>query len=379
MDLRVEKYGGSSVATITQMEAIAKHLVNRQRQGQATVVVVSAMGKSTNDLIAMAHQLDEAPSKRELDQLMATGEMVSISLLAMAIMAQGGDAISLSGAQAGIRVQGEHGAASIHTVDPTRLHQELAQGRIVIVAGFQGLGADGATYTLGRGGSDITATALAAALGCPAFIFTDVDGIHTVDPQLYPEAKCMHHLSYDEAMAMATYGAKIIEPEAVHIAKRDQIPIYIGRSLASTCGTIIDALPREQGDVVGMAVYRNIQWTTAEGPLCPTWLQSLRASHISTLFSLGEESAISIGLKPDDVPYAHRLIPPGTTLDGRHVDMITVVYRGEPSWLQDLPGKLAAAGCPTSYIHPGQSHISFVVEKEYATHAVNTLGRLLAL
>ncbi|MGL4391899.1 MAG: aspartate kinase, partial [Fusobacteriaceae bacterium] len=199
----VKKYGGSSVATTEKIKNIAKHLVETKNKGDEIVVVVSAMGKTTNALLKMAKEVADIPDIREVDTLISTGEQQSISLLSMAIKSLGAKAISLTGAQAGIKTTGVHTKSRIDSIDTKNLEKVLAEDNIVIVAGFQGVNENGDVTTLGRGGSDTSAVALAAALKCDCEIYTDVDGIYGIDPRVYKKAKKLSRISYEEMMEMA--------------------------------------------------------------------------------------------------------------------------------------------------------------------------------
>ena len=206
------------------------------------VVVVSAMGKTTDQLIDLAHQISDAPEDREMDVLMSTGETVSSTLMVMALHAMGHDAISLSGGQAGIRTDKVHRKARIMSINPKRMHAELEKGRVVIVAGFQGLtqDADADITTLGRGGSDTTAVALAAALGARACeIYTDVEGVYTADPRIVPEARKLDEISYDEMLELASVGAKVMHSRAVEVGGVYNIPILVASSFKEASGTLI--------------------------------------------------------------------------------------------------------------------------------------------
>lgn len=239
MSTIVQKYGGTSVATIDKIKAVAKQLIKRKKTGNSMVAVVSAMGKSTDRLIDMASKISSNPSKRELDMLISTGEQVTSSLLTMAIKEMGHSSIALTGFQAGIKTGNEHTEASILDIDIKKVKEYLNQGKIVIVAGFQGIDQRGDITTLGRGGSDTTAVALAAKLNCSCEIYTDVKGIYSTDPGAYPNAKKLDHISYEEMMEMASLGAKVIETRAVEMGKKYNVPIYIALNNGEDLGTYI--------------------------------------------------------------------------------------------------------------------------------------------
>ena len=240
MALIVQKYGGTSVADAERIKNVARRIAATKDKGNQVVVVVSAMGGTTDELIELAYQLAEEPSARELDLLLSTGEIVSSTLLAMALRDMGCEAISLSGAQAGIQTDSAHRQARILKVEGKRVVKELEAGKIVIVAGFQGVTGEMDITTLGRGGSDTTAVALAASLGASVCqIYTDVDGVHTADPRLTPEAKPLTEIGYEEMLELATYGAKVVHPRAVELGELYDIPILVASSFSDTPGTLI--------------------------------------------------------------------------------------------------------------------------------------------
>ncbi|MFC2045529.1 aspartate kinase [Chloroflexota bacterium] len=240
MALVVQKYGGSSVADAEKVRNVARHIALARDRGDQVVVVVSAMGKTTDELIKLAYQISDQPDNRELDVLLSTGEVVSSTLLTMALHSMGYRAISLSGAQAGIKTDSAYSRARILNIDPKRVVQELEKGNIVIVAGFQGTTDELDITTLGRGGSDTTAVALAASLGADICqIYTDVDGVATADPRLVPEAQCLAEISYEEMLEMATYGAKVMHPRAVELGELHKVPILVASSFNEGPGTII--------------------------------------------------------------------------------------------------------------------------------------------
>lgn len=227
MSVVVQKFGGSSVADVPKLERVAEKVVATRRSGVDVVVVISAMGKTTDQLLALAHEVDANPPRRELDMLLTTGERVSMALLSMAIQKRGQDAISFTGSQSGIMTNDRHFDARIIEVRPWRIEDELARGRVVIVAGYQGMSYRREITTLGRGGSDTTAIALAAALGADrAEIYSDVDGVYSADPRVVPEAKHLPELTYEQMQEMAEAGAKVLNSTAVEFAKRARIAIH---------------------------------------------------------------------------------------------------------------------------------------------------------
>ena len=241
----VAKYGGSSLATAGHILRIADHIAAQRADGAALVVVVSAMGDTTDDLIALAKQVSKLPDAREMDMLMATGELVSAALLVMALHDREIEAISLSGPQAGIRTDGSHGRARITGVEPARVRQELDNGRVVVVAGFQGsTGTEIAT--LGRGGSDTSAVALAITLGAKRCdIYTDVDGVYTADPRLVPDARRLASVGYEEMLELAHQGAKVLQTRSVELAWVHGLEVRVRHPQSDDDGTAITEVPVE--------------------------------------------------------------------------------------------------------------------------------------
>jgi aspartate kinase len=240
MALIVQKYGGSSVADAAKIRNVARRIAQAKDKGDQVVVVVSAMGDTTDELIELAYQVCQQPDMRELDHLLSTGEVVASTLLAMALHGMGYPAISLTGAQAGIRTDATYSRARIVKVDSKRLTRELGKGNIVIVAGFQGINEEMDITTLGRGGSDTTAVALAASLGAEECqIYTDVEGIYTADPRLLPEARKLDEVSYEEMLELSSYGARVMHPRAVELGELYSIPIVVASSFTQSEGTII--------------------------------------------------------------------------------------------------------------------------------------------
>jgi aspartate kinase len=240
MALIVQKYGGSSVADAAKIKNVARRIAATKDKGNEVVVVVSAMGDNTDNLLKLAYEMTKHPADRELDLLLSTGEVVSSTLLAMALEEMGYEAISLTGGQAGIRTDAAYSQARIVGVDPERIVNELDKGNIVIVAGFQGITEGMDITTLGRGGSDTTAVALAASLAAEVCqIYTDVEGVYTADPRIVPEARKVDEISYEEMLELATYGAKVMHPRAVELGELFHIPIMVASSFSQNPGTLI--------------------------------------------------------------------------------------------------------------------------------------------
>jgi aspartate kinase len=268
MALIVQKYGGSSVADAEKIKNVARRVAKTKDEGNQVVVVVSAMADTTDDLVKLAYQISEQPSDRELDVLLSTGEIVSSTLLAMALGSSGYKAVSLTGAQAGIHTDSSYSHARILRVDTKRVASELRRGNIVIVAGFQGVSGRRDITTLGRGGSDTTAVALAATLGAEVCqIYTDVEGVYTADPHLVPEAKKLREVSYEEMLELATYGARVIHNRAVELGWLYNVPILVASSFSDGPGTIIckEASMEVRNKVSGIAHDTNVAKITVVG------------------------------------------------------------------------------------------------------------------
>ena len=251
MSLIVQKYGGSSVANAEKILRVANRVIRAKKAGNKVVVVVSAMGDMTDDLIDLSKQINPDPEEREMDMLLATGEQVSIALLAMAIHKLGHEAVSFTGPQVGIMTDEFHSKARIQNIIPDRIKKALSEGKIVIVAGFQGQTPSGEITTLGRGGSDLTAVALAVALKAKhCEIYTDVDGIYTADPRVIPEAKKMDVITYDEILELASLGAKVMHSRSIEVGKKFDMPIWVCNSHKNVKGTLITKENKKMEEVV---------------------------------------------------------------------------------------------------------------------------------
>lgn len=258
-ELLVQKFGGSSLATAERVRAAAARVARSAEAGRPIVVVVSAMGDTTDELIALAYQVSPRPNERELDHLLSTGETVSATLLAMALHDLGQPAISLTAAQAGIRSTSVFARARITDIHPERIHSELGRGKVVIVTGFQALTEEQDVATLGRGGSDTTAVALACALGAQRCdILTDVEGIFTADPRVVPNARKVDEIGYEEMLELAQLGARVMHPRAVELAELYAMPILVSSSFSTASGTLIHRLPN--GDApMPMEIRKNVR------------------------------------------------------------------------------------------------------------------------
>lgn len=303
MALIVQKFGGTSVGSVERIQHVANRVIQEAERGNQVVVVVSAMGKTTDALVKLASDITDSPSKREMDMLLTTGEQVTISLLTMTLQCKGYEATSLTGWQAGIQTEAVHSNARIQHIDTTRIQRQLDSGRIVVVAGFQGCSEDGSITTLGRGGSDTTAVALAAALkAAKCDIYTDVTGVFTTDPRYVEDARKLHSISYDEMLELANLGAGVLHPRAVEFAKNYQVPLEVRSSLENENGTIVEEeVSMEQNLVVrGIAFEDNISRVTIEG--LNNELQTL-----STIFTALAKEQLNVDIIIQNVTANNRL------------------------------------------------------------------------
>ena len=266
MKVVVQKFGGSSVATVEKIRAVAQKIAARRVEGNRLVIVVSAMGDTTDDLLKLAKQLSDDPPRRELDMLLTCGERISMALLAMALEGLGVSAISFTGSQSGIITDESHAQARIIEVRPARILEELAKDRVVIVAGYQGVSRAREVTTLGRGGSDTTAVALAAALEADCEIYSDVDGVFSADPRVVPSAQKLPALSYDEMQVLAGGGAKVLNAQAVAFAKGSGIVIHARSTYQEGTGTRIDAQATRPGHVKAVTGDTGLWAVSFKGP-----------------------------------------------------------------------------------------------------------------
>ncbi|RJO67692.1 MAG: aspartate kinase [Myxococcales bacterium] len=307
----VQKYGGSSVADLDKIRGVARRIVRVKEEGYHIVAVVSAMGSSTDNLLSQAYQVSPAPPKRELDMLLSVGERISASLLTMALHELGHEAISFTGSQCGIITSDNHANARIIDVRPVRILDELARDKIVIVAGFQGMSYKREVTTLGRGGSDTTAIALAAALGATwCEICSDVDGVYTADPRLVPEAEKIESLSYDEMEEMGEAGAKVLNPDAIEFARRMGLKVMLTSTFKEGGGTVLLARDKAASGVAVKAVATRRKIYLVElSDIDPketneavALFDELKAPVESLALRVGERATARIRLAPERVP-----------------------------------------------------------------------------
>jgi len=323
MRLIVQKYGGSSVGTPERIRNVARRLVETQREGCQVVAVISAMAGVTDELVKLAHQVSPNPTQRELDILLATGEHGVTALAAMAVNALGGRAISLTGAQAGILTDRNHTKARIANISPKQIHELLSDDYIVIVAGFQGQTPEGETTTLGRGGSDLTAIALAGVLNADVCqVFTDVDGVFTCDPRLVTDAKKLDEVAYDELLEMSSAGSKVMQSRAVEFAKKFGIEFEVRSSFKTSTGTVAREASPSMEDVVirGISLDRHQAKLTVAGVrdqpgIAGRIFSNIAAAHIIVDMivqnaSIGGTTDISFTIHEDELENARKILMP---------------------------------------------------------------------
>ena len=292
MALVVTKFGGTSVGSPDRIRAVARRLIARKQSGDDVVAVVSAMGHVTDELVELARQITPEPPDREMDMLLSTGEQVSIALLAMAIIAEGFDAVSFTGAQVGIVTDSVHSKAKITEVRADRVRDAIARDRIVIVAGFQGMTADGTITTLGRGGSDTTAVALAAGIGADVCeIYTDVDGVYTADPRIVPDARKIDRISYEEMLEMAASGAGVLQMRSVEFARNHGVVIHCRSSFNDTPGTIV----KEADETMEQAIISGVTHDTSEAKVTLKDVPD-HPGVAATVFSAMAESNVNVDM-----------------------------------------------------------------------------------
>ena len=323
MPLVVQKYGGTSVGTPKRIQSVARRLVKTQREGCQVVAIISAMAGVTDNLVKLAHEISPHPTERELDILLSTGEHAAAALTAMAVNALGGRAISLTGAQAGILTDGNHTRARIANISPKQIHELLSDDYIVIVAGFQGQTPEGETTTLGRGGSDLTAIALAGALNADACqIFTDVDGVFTCDPRIVKEAKKLNEIAYDELLEMAGSGAKVMQSRAVEFAKKFGVEFEVRSSFNKKRGTIAKKESASMEDVLvrGISLDRHQAKLTIAGVpdkpgIAGRIFSNVAATHIVVDMivqnaSISGTTDVSFTIHEDELENARKILMP---------------------------------------------------------------------
>ncbi|MEW6202020.1 MAG: aspartate kinase [bacterium] len=398
MRIIVQKYGGSSVATVKRIQRVAKRIVELKDQNTAVVVVVSAMGKTTDKLVAKAHSITEQPKVREYDMLLATGEQVSIALVTMAIDALGCEAVSLTGAQAGIITDNVHGKATISEIHTERIMKLLNEGKIVIVAGFQGVNLEDDITTLGRGGSDTTAVALAAALKAELCeILTDVDGVYSADPNKIDSARKLDEISYDEMLELASLGAKVLHPRSVELAKEYGVDLHVRSSFNMREGTIVkeEETLEKKRIVSGIASDPKIAKVSVLGVpdrpgIAATIFGALAEAHINVdiiVQNVNREGIndISFTISRDDADHAVatlKKLPQDMCAGGVVVDdkiaKVSIVGAGmisRPGVAAGMFRALADEGINIDMISTSEIRVSCIIARNRADDAVSALHR----
>jgi aspartate kinase len=395
MSIIVQKFGGTSVADSQKILAAARKAIRAQKEGHQVVMVVSAMGKNTDRLIELAKQITETPPAREMDMLLATGEQVSVALMAMAIHSLGHQAISMTGGQLGIITDSIHTKARIRTISTERICKALDEGNIVIAAGFQGIDESHNITTLGRGGSDTTAVALAAALDAEVCeIYTDVDGVYTTDPRIVPEARQVKQISYDEMLELATAGAGVMHNRSIEFAKKFGVPVHVRSSFSDNPGTMIVREPESHHvPVCGAAMIKNEARVTVLGvPDRPgaalNVFSKVAEANISLDMIVQNEAAdghadLSFTVFRDDLPGALRAVDEAVKVLGaegynydENVSKISVVGLGmttRPGVAGTMFRALAEKGINIQMITTSEIKISAVVAREFAQEALRAV------
>ncbi len=402
MAIVVQKYGGSSVADADKIRNVARRAAAARERGDHVVVVVSAMGETTDRLIELANQVSDHPDDRELDGLLSTGELVSSTLLAMALRSMGAEAISLSGAQAGIRTDAVYSHARILGVKPHRIKKELEQGMIVIVAGFQGITEEMDITTLGRGGSDTTAVALAVSLKAERCeLYTDVDGVYTADPRIVPEARRLDEIGYDEMLELASYGAKVIHSRAVELGELHKMPIIVASSFSDKPGTVIHggALMEVAKKVRGISQDVNVAKVTVVGVPDRTGVASaifdaLARANISidTIVqnaSINRITDLTFTVTKNDLTKAMKVIDPVVKSIGARectsdsklasVSIIGAGMQSVPGYAAKMFRALYEAGINIELITTSEIRITCIIDESKAGDAVRVLHRAFEL
>ncbi|MFH1268163.1 MAG: aspartate kinase [Planctomycetota bacterium] len=401
MSIIVQKFGGTSVADSQKILAAARKAIRAHKEGHQVVTVVSAMGKNTDMLVGLAREITDEPPAREMDMLLATGEQVSVALMAMAIHSLGHEAISLTGAQMGIVTDSTHTKARIRSISAERIRQALEAGKIVIAAGFQGVDEALEITTLGRGGSDTTAVALAAVLGAESCeIHTDVDGIYTTDPRVVPEARRVERISYDEMLELASVGAGVMHNRSIEFAKKFSVPVHVRSSFSDSPGTIIGAGPEVAGQAVcGAALVKKEARVTVLGvPDRPgaaiTIFSKIAAKNIVTDMIVQNVAAegqtdLSFTVLYDDLPATRRAVEEGAREVGAegynyddNVSKISVVGLGmatQPGVAERMFRALAERGINILMITTSEIKISVLVSREHALEALRAVHETFAL
>ncbi len=401
MAVIVQKYGGSSLADPEKIRGVARRIAAARKDGSGVVAVCSAMGDSTDDLLALSREVASSPAEREVDLLLSTGEMVSCALVAMALNDMDCPAVSLTGLQAGIQTEALHGKARIADVAPDRILGELDAGRVAVVCGFQGVTEDQEVTTLGRGGSDTTAVALAAALGAQRCeIYTDVEGIYTADPRIVPEARKLEEIDYEEMLELASSGAKM-QPRSIELGELYDIPILVASTFSEAPGTLIhrEAGMEVRSKVRGVASDTNVAKVTVLGVpdrpgIAAAFFEPLARAGVSvdTIVqntSVEKLTDLSFTVARTDVEKALPLVQPvadevgaaGVTHDEAlaKVSVVGTGMQNSPGYASTMFRALAEAGVNIEMITTSEIRITCIVTASQSADAVRALHRAFEL
>jgi aspartate kinase len=393
--LIVQKYGGSSVANVERIQNVAKRVVSYKKKGYDLVVVVSALGDTTDELIELANKITLEPSEREMDMLLSTGEQISVALLAMAIHKLGYEAISFTGAQVGIITDTNYTKARIIKINTDRIGAALSKDKIVIVAGFQGVTMQQDITTLGRGGSDLTAVALAKELAASECeIYTDVEGIYTTDPRIEPKAKKIKFITYDEMLEMASLGAQVMQARSIEVAKKFNVPLHVRSSFSENSGTIIKEAKRmEEALVTGVTLNKNeAKITVCDVPDKPGVAAKIfkelsdggiNVDMIVQNVSHTRQTDISFTINKTDSAKTLRIarkvakaIEAGEVLQDDDIARVSIVgigMKSHPGVAATMFDTLAENKINIEMISTSEISISCIIKKRFADHAVKAL------
>jgi aspartate kinase len=406
MPIVVQKYGGTSVGDTDRIRTVADRIVRAREQGQDVVAVVSAMGETTDDLLEKASDITPVPEPRELDMLLTAGERIAMSLLAIAVNARGCKAASYTGSQAGIITDTQHGKARIVEIRPQRIKESLDAGNVVILAGFQGLSTDYDITTLGRGGSDTTAVAMAAALGADVCeIYTDVDGVFTADPRTHPEARKIDHISYEEMLELAAAGARVLQLRCVEYARRHGVKIHVRNSLGDQPGTWVDEDEEGTAGMLESALIRGVALDTEEAKVTLDEVPD-RPGIAASIFKAVAAEGIHVDMIVQNVSHDGRtdlsftvpradLTRLNAVLDGIVTDVGALRYetddaiaklslvgagiKSNPGVAADMFDALAAEGINIDMISTSSIRISCVIRAEDGERAVRAVHQRFGL
>ncbi len=399
----VQKYGGTSVGNPERIKNVARRVLETQRAGNSVVVIVSAMSGVTDGLIKLAREVSEEPVEREMDVLLATGEQTTIALLAMAVTAMGGKAVSCTGAQAGIVTDDVHSKARIHNITPGEVNRMLDDGNIVVVAGFQGITSSGRITTLGRGGSDLTAIALAAAIKADLCqIFTDVDGVYTADPRLVPDARKIPVISYEEMLEMASSGSKVMQSRSVEFANKFGVPFEVRNSMNNNPGTLVTM----ENSSMESVVIRGVSLEKDQAKITITAIPDQPGNAAQVLKAIGDanlnidmiiqntsregEARISFTLHKSDLKKAQAALGAAaksisdkvqiTAQDGiAKVSAVGIGMRSHSGVAAQMFGALGEAGINIDMISTSEIKIAVIVDEKDQENAVRTVHRAFRL